>query len=1213
MSGSADAGRLLVRIEATTAQLRQQLQAAEQQVGATTAKIDGQLKQADRAFARLEDASKAAQSAVAGLSSRLGPIGSVLTALGPAGIAAGAAIAVLSGGLVAVAKAGDAATATLARLGSATGSAAQAQAVYERLFQLSQQTGVAITESAGAFTRFAVAAKDIGGTNEQVLKLVTGIQKAGIVSGTAASESAAGVMQIGQALASGVLQGDELRSLLENMPVLAQALARELGVGIGQLRQMGSEGKLTSDVVFPALLRASEKMNAEFDKMPPTMSRAFDILGASMTQFAADLDKALGLSQAIARAVKAAADAVNGVRRVVTPSDREAASDAVTAAQRQLDQVRAQVAAERAASAYGDVAPGLAQALAIAEKQLREAVMAEQAIMRDARETEHAEQADAARQAAETAKTKATLGLKALAEDLDKRFKLRQDYEKKIKKLDADEGKGGVPPAGISFASLRLAALKEYEDGLKAVAKEEAKGGEEARKATEKRQKVIEGLEEQIIAAKGALAVSRDGTASSREFAIALETEAKLREAGIPGIEKRTAAQQKDSEAIAAAVRQLDALKEASKAAEEAARKAKAFNDKSWNELAGIGERAFDRLGDAIVNAFVSGQGAAVNFGNVARGIIGSIVSDIAKLALVNPILNSLFISTTGARPTLAGAFGGSATSFGGSGGLGQLLGLGNVFGSGGGIGSLFGSGGLGGLLSSQIISPFGGTAVGPLGEIIGASSGASLGGLLGGAGAGFGAGMLLNNLLGGNQLGGSIGSGLGSLAGAAIGSIIPGIGTLIGGLLGGAAGGGLGGLIGPGPSVKGYGLRFESSAFDPSGANYYAQGAALKPIDRTYYNESGAAAFQQAEQVVAAVNAYMSAHGLTVGGASIVEGNKDTAANLGAGFAGLRFSSASNAQLATYLNGQSFDDPAKLQAAVDGFTATQAVIESLTADAVPAFTASLKAVNDNFDAAGESARKYGLAEDALATARAKALDALEAARTETLRQTDASLEVRRLAAAGLTQDAELARQAEAARLEVTAFGTSLDALALTAEDKAARLVALEEVQAAERAAIIEKYGEQATAALKQDLDAGRSLLRDLAFGSASALAPEQRYFAALSTLNQAKQALDAGGSLSDYSAIAAQVLPVAHDYLGTSQRYGGLTAEISQVLASHGADGSAGLSQLINAQVGGFDGLQNVTLAIGDATVSELKSLRTAFDRMNATLEALITRRSAA
>lgn len=1210
MSGSADAGRLLVRIEATTAQLRQQLQAAEQQVAGTTAKIDGQLKQADRAFARLEDASKSAQSAIAGLSGRLGPLGGVLTALGPAGIAAGVGIAALSAGLVAVAKAGDIANATLARLTSATGSAAQAQQVYEGLFRLSQQTGIAVAESAGAFSRFAVAAKDIGGTSDQVLRLVAGIQKAGIVAGSSTEETKAAVQQLGQALASGTLQGDELRSLLENMPQLAQSLARELGVSIGQLRQMGSEGKLTADTVFPALLRAAEKMNAEFEKMPPTLGRAFAILGESMANFAANLDHALGLSQAIARAVRAAADAVDNVRARVLPNDREQADRAVADAQRQLDQVRAQIAAERAASAYGDIAPGLRQAEEIATAELSEALRNQQALRRDAREMERAESADAARQAADTRRTRLGIEIRDVAEFADKRRKIARETAEKLKKIDDAVAAGvttmggspGIPGARFDAERARAGVLREQAEALAALAKEEAKGGEEARKAAEKRQHVITTLDEQVRAAQAALDATKAGTAGSREMAIALETEGKLREAGIPAIEKRTEAEKKAAEAIAASVRKLDELKESSKKAEEAAKKLTDFHNKSSNELAAIGERAFDRLGDAIVNAFVNGQGAAVNFGNIARGVLSSIVADIAKLAIVNPILNSLFTSSSGPRATLAGAFGGGATSLGGLGSLGSLF---------SGFGSLFSG-------ASDFL--FGQSAVGALGPQIPTSgllgSGGSLfgttglGGLFQGAGLGAGIGGITASLLGGNAAYGSIGGGLGALLGQAL-IPIPGVGAIIGGLLGGAGGG----LIGPGPSVKGYGLRLQSSAFDPNSSNYYAPGDSLAPIDRTFYNETGAAAFQQAEAIVSAVNAYMAQQGLQVGGASILGGNKNGAdyssadsGTLAEAFAKLRFSAKDNAQLTGYLSGQSFDDPAKLQAAVDGFQAAQAAIEALTAEAVPAFTAQLKAVNDNFDAATEQARKYGLAEDGLATARTKALAELEASRAETLRQIDASLAVRRLTAAGDTQGAALAQQAEAATRELDSFTNSMDALAITAGEKSAYLVTLEETQAAERAAIIKRYGEQANA----DLTAGQSLLRDLAFGAGSALAPEQKYFAALSTLNQAKHDLDAGGSLAQYSAVAAQVLPVARDYLGTSQRYAGLAAEVGQVLASRGADG-AGLSSILSAQVDGMAGMQTTFAAYGDLQVNALQGLRADFQRLAATVEALITRRSAA
>jgi tape measure domain-containing protein len=997
MSGTTDAGRLLVRIEATTAQLRQQLQAAEQQVAGTAAKIDTQLKQADKAFSRLEDASKAAQQAVAGLAGKLGPMGGVLSALGTGGAAAAAGIAVLGAGLLQAAKAGDEATATLAKLSSSTGSLAQATQIYEGLFRLSQQTGIAVAESAGSFSRFAVAAKEIGGTNAQVLQLVAGIQKAGIVAGASAAETGAAVQQLGQALASGALQGDELRSLLENMPQLAQKLAQELGVGLGQLRQMGSEGKLTAETVFPALLRASEKMSAEFEKMPLTMSRAKDILIASSQDFGERLDRIAGLSQIFAKFMKEGASALNNVGRAIAPTEREAAESAIIAANRRVREEQAAFAtfAERAGRASASGRGGvlldatlpdeLAKRQAALDAAIAQEVEAKRrlgALLEREGERIQSDEELAARRAREAAQTAATLRLKDTAADLDARYKARLKYQETIKKLDEDEAKGGTLPSGVTFAQLRTAAAKDLADALKKASEEEAKGGEEARKAAEKRQDVIEKLNEQIKAAQGAASAVRAGSAASKEMALSLEVENKLREAGIPAIEKRTEAERKAAQQIDASVRKLDGLKEAAKKADEEAKKLKDWQEKSWNELAGIGERAFERLGDAIVQAFVNGNGAAINFGNIARGILSSVAADVAKLAFVNPIMNSLFPSTS-PRATLAGALGGG----GGGVGLGDLLGLSSLIPKDGLLGSL-GITGSGGLLSTPLwagpavaIEPS--IAMGVGGYM--APSSVTLGGLLGGAGAGFGAGMLLNNLIGGNQTGGMVGSGLGGLAGAAIGSLIPGIGTLIGGLIGGAAGGGLGGLFGPGESVRGYGFRLQSAGYGPDGAPTNGMASSLLPVDRTFYNDSGAQMFQAADQLVAATNAYLAARGLTVGGVSVVGGNKNgadyssaDAGNLNEAFQRLRFGAANDNTLAGALGGKTFSDLGGLQQFVEGFAAVRDTIKALTETPAQALARQLEAIGKQFDDLSAKAKEYGLSEEGLAEARQKALDAVK-------------------------------------------------------------------------------------------------------------------------------------------------------------------------------------------------------------------------------------------
>jgi len=238
----------------------------------------------DSAFvAGLRRMASAAGSAAADIQKQLSSInsvGSALSALGPAGT--------LVTGLAAVAVAGDSVTSSLARINAATGNMDQANDVYAQLRDLAGQTGVAVADSAGQFTRFSIAARQIGATNAQVVSLISLMQKAGVVGGSTSEEISSVGIQLGQALASGRLQGDELRSIMENMPLLAEALAKQLGVGIGKLREMGKEGGLTADTVFPALLKASDDVNKKFEAMPVTLARSLATMKAGIASFAGE-------------------------------------------------------------------------------------------------------------------------------------------------------------------------------------------------------------------------------------------------------------------------------------------------------------------------------------------------------------------------------------------------------------------------------------------------------------------------------------------------------------------------------------------------------------------------------------------------------------------------------------------------------------------------------------------------------------------------------------------------------------------------------------------------------------------------------------------------------------------------------------------------------------------------------------------------------------
>ncbi|MBR0675013.1 tape measure protein [Roseomonas alkaliterrae] len=415
-----------------------------------------------------------------------------------------AGVAVAARALV---QAGDALTQSLSRLQNATGSVERAGQVYEVLYRNALSTGVAVSESVDAFQRFSIAAREIGATSDQVVRLVGGLQRVGIVSGASTQEISSATLQLAQALASGVLQGDELRSILEAMPLLAEGLAKELGVSIGELRKLGSEGKLTAERVFPALLRATERLGAELDRAPLSLGRAFGQLTAATENFLGQLDRAIGLSNALARALSAAARAVDGVRQGAGLLSEE---ERFAGMRRQAEALAAQIARLESANdgrasltapvRRGSIRPGLVGAAeqqagvdraARLEELRRQYTELQAEITRGeqaAGERQRTEQETAAAQAAEARRRRATQDVQDLTRDLDDRFRINREYEERVRRLREAEAAGGVTAA--ERTRLETLALQERDEALRrleprvaAVRRASNEGAREAREA----------------------------------------------------------------------------------------------------------------------------------------------------------------------------------------------------------------------------------------------------------------------------------------------------------------------------------------------------------------------------------------------------------------------------------------------------------------------------------------------------------------------------------------------------------------------------------------------------------------------------------------------------------------------------------------------------------------------------------------------------------
>lgn len=171
------------------------------------------------------------------------------------------------------------------------------------VFDIALKTNQSINATSGVYQRFAQNAETLKISQAQIASLTETVSKAVAVSGASAGAADAALTQFGQALGSGILRGDEFNSVMEQTPALAKAIATGLGVTTGELRNMAKEGKLTMDALVPALERAKESVDDQFNTRILTISAAFENLNTSAIKWIGELDKSTGASEAFAKAI----------------------------------------------------------------------------------------------------------------------------------------------------------------------------------------------------------------------------------------------------------------------------------------------------------------------------------------------------------------------------------------------------------------------------------------------------------------------------------------------------------------------------------------------------------------------------------------------------------------------------------------------------------------------------------------------------------------------------------------------------------------------------------------------------------------------------------------------------------------------------------------------------------------------------------------------
>nr|DAY09782.1 MAG TPA: Tail tape measure [Caudoviricetes sp.] len=214
----------------------------------------------------------------------------------------------LSSGISDVMKYADSYTELQNRIRLVTNSQTAMVAATESVFDISLKTNQAVGATAQIYQRFAQNADRLNLSQLQVSELTETVAKSVAISGASAGAAEAALMQFGQALGSAELRGDELNSVIEQTPGLADAIAKGLGTTTGELKNLAKAGQLDIHTVIQALVKARDTVDNDFNKRVKTLSMSFTNLETSITKFSGEANSALGVTQKLATGVDFVSD-----------------------------------------------------------------------------------------------------------------------------------------------------------------------------------------------------------------------------------------------------------------------------------------------------------------------------------------------------------------------------------------------------------------------------------------------------------------------------------------------------------------------------------------------------------------------------------------------------------------------------------------------------------------------------------------------------------------------------------------------------------------------------------------------------------------------------------------------------------------------------------------------------------------------------------------
>lgn len=190
-----------------------------------------------------------------------------------------------------------------ARLRLATKATGDFESVQQGLRRAAEETRAPLQDTVNLYAQIAPSLQGIL-SSQEIIGVITTVNQAIALSGSSAEGSSAALVQFTQGLASGTLRGEELNSILEQTPALADALAEGLGVSRGQLRQLGADGELTTERLIKALQKVAGRVADDFGQLPVTVGQAITQLQNAFVTLVGTFDQGTGATSALARAIQ---------------------------------------------------------------------------------------------------------------------------------------------------------------------------------------------------------------------------------------------------------------------------------------------------------------------------------------------------------------------------------------------------------------------------------------------------------------------------------------------------------------------------------------------------------------------------------------------------------------------------------------------------------------------------------------------------------------------------------------------------------------------------------------------------------------------------------------------------------------------------------------------------------------------------------------------